>query len=237
MRTGAPRHANYQPEHSSLPSAVTNCYCAHPSTTSHDLHVYIDGSSCSYGLFEVWSKSAIGEMLVQIYCFGIQIIQSTSCTNSQLKASQSALYYQEENQMNQTEMSDWICWRRSVDKKNRAYKDTEHQGCLGMCVCVRTVSCWNKSIGGVLEGSPPCCVQKTCQHDRSPVISERWGSYSDQLWHVTGDWPARLLTDTFFVFLQWNERLKMTCGLTYPWRYLWVLEQTELVMSLGSTWL
>lgn len=237
MRTGAPRHANYQAEHSSPPSAVTNCYCAHPSTTSHDLHVSFDGSSCSYGLFEVWSKSAIGEMLVQIYCFGRQIIQSTFCTNSQLKASQSALHYQEENKWTKRKCPTEYVGEGVWIKKNRAYKDTEHQGCLCMCVCVRTVGCWNKSIGGVLEGSPPCGVQNTCQHDRSPVISERWGSYSDQLWHVTGDWPARLLADTFFVFLQWNERLKMTCGLTYPWRYLWVLEQTELVMSLGSTWL
>lgn len=207
MRTGAPRHANYQLEHSSPPSAVTNCYCAHPSTTSHDLHVSFDGSSCSYGLFEVWSRSAIGEMLVQIYCFGIKIIQSTFCTKSQLKASLSTLHYQEENEMNQTEMSNWICWRRSVDKQ--------------------------QGLQGHRAPRPPGYV-RVCAHSQLLEQVHRWRSGGEPTmqrtehlptWQITCDlWEMRQL---FRPTLTCHRRLACSTPHWYIFRFSSVEWETE----------
>lgn len=69
--------------HSSPPTAVTNCDCAHPSTTVHNLHASFDGSSRCYALFEVLSRSAMNEM--KCLCSDIFFWNTNQSINSSTK--------------------------------------------------------------------------------------------------------------------------------------------------------
>lgn len=186
----------------------------------------------------VYFKSCQGQLLVQCLYSDILFWNANQSidfsTKSQLKGSRGALH---ENQSEQTGMSKWMCWR-SVDKQQslqgRRAPRLPGPECVCACVCselLERVHRW-RSGGGPTR-------QRIEQLPTWQITCDLWEMR--QLFRPTLTCHRRLPCPTPHSYLfrfssaQWETETDLWPRVSL--KIFMGLEQTALVLSLGSTWL